>query len=45
MYYLKLILDYLDCKKYRKLYLEEKDKNEELQDKIDDIIKTLIHLN
>jgi len=36
-YYLAIVKEYLNCDKYKKLYHEEKDKNEELIKKLQEI--------
>ena len=36
-YYLAVIREYFECDKYKKLYFEEKNKNEELIKKIQEI--------
>ena len=38
LYYLAVIREYFECDKYKKLYLEEKQKHEELRELVKDII-------
>ena len=40
-YYLAIIKQYFECDKYKKLYLEEKDKNDELIEKIKEILSRI----
>ncbi len=39
LYYLKVIREYFECDKYKKLYLEEKKKYEKLKKFSDDFIR------
>jgi len=38
LYYMAVIREYFECDKYKKLYLEEKQKNEQLREFTEDLI-------
>jgi len=38
LYYLTIIREYFECDKYKRLYLEEKQKHEELRELVKDLI-------
>jgi len=38
LYYLAVIREYFECDKYKRLYLEEKKKHEELRELVKDLI-------
>ena len=43
-YYWILLKDYLICDKYKKLYIQEKNKVKDLEKKLDEIIQLIIKI-